>query len=97
MSLKVRAQIAMDQGALDRAAGDLAQSYRMLQGLKHTLEEIDVVLRLAQLSYLRGDEATARQHVTELAAANLVTVRPDLEREFERLRTSLGSATGKIS
>jgi hypothetical protein len=56
-----------------------------------------VVLRLAQLSYLRGDEATARQHVTELAAANLVTVRPDLEREFERLRTSLGSATGKIS
>src|SRR5208282_4168617 len=97
MSLKVRGQIAMDQGALDRAEGDLVEAHRMLQGLKHTLEEIDVVLRLAQLSHLRGDDATARRYVTELAEANLLTVRPDLEREFEQLRASLGSATGTVS
>jgi tetratricopeptide (TPR) repeat protein len=94
MSIKVRGQIAMDRGALDLAETDLEEAQRTLQGLKHTLEEIDVVLRLAQLSSRRGDVPGARRHATELERLNLSTVRPDLEPEFAQLRHSLAAVGG---
>ncbi len=89
VSLKARAQIAMDQGAFDRAQADLTEAHRLLQGLKHTLEEIDVVLQLALLAHLQGDDATARGYVAELEGQNLCTLRPDLMDEFEHLKQAL--------
>jgi tetratricopeptide (TPR) repeat protein len=94
VSLKARAQIAMDQGAYDRAETDLTEAHRLLQGLKHNIEEIDVVLRLAQLAQLRGDRATAQAYVTELEVQNLATLRPDLLGEFEQLKASLAEQSG---
>ncbi len=94
VSLKARAQIAMDQGAYDRAETDLTEAHRLLQGLKHTLEEIDVVLRLAQLAQLRGDRATAQGYVTELEGQNLATLRLDLLGEFNQLKASLAEQNG---
>jgi len=89
VSLKARAQIAMDQGAYDLAEADLTEAHRLLQGLNHTLEEIDVVLRLAQLAQLRGDRGTARGYVAELERQKLSALRPDLVEEFQHLRHSL--------
>ena len=89
MSLKVRGQIAMAQGRTDLAEEHLLEAYRLLQGLKHTLEEIDVVLRLAQLSQVRGETATAKGYVDELGRLGLLTLRPDLAAEFERLQRAL--------
>jgi tetratricopeptide (TPR) repeat protein len=94
MSKKVQGQIAMDQGALDRAETELDEALRLLSGLKHTLEEIDVVLRLAQLAARRGDNATARRRLTELVRQNLSGVRPDLVTEYTQLRESLDVAEG---
>jgi hypothetical protein len=51
---------------------------------------MDVVLRLGQLSFARGDRAKAMGHVTELEKQNLRAVRPDLELEFDQLRAGLG-------
>ncbi|MGA8603490.1 MAG: AAA family ATPase [Thermoplasmata archaeon] len=91
MSLKVRGQIAMGRGAYDLAETDLLEAHRLLRGLHHTLEEIDVVFRLAQLSDARGDRASARRHVAELVRQNLPTTRPDLAEDFERLTVALGA------
>ncbi|MGP8077894.1 MAG: hypothetical protein ACLQC7_08955 [Thermoplasmata archaeon] len=80
----------MDQGAYEPAEADLLEAHRLLQGLHHDLEEIDVILRLGQLSQTRGDRAGARERVVELELQNLHVVRPDLEGEYEQLRKALG-------
>jgi hypothetical protein len=54
-------------------------------------DEVDVVLRLAQLSYARGDRASARRRVVELERRNLRTIRPDIADDFERLRRALAA------
>lgn len=89
VSIKLRGQIAMDQGAYERAEADLLEAYRLLRGTNHTTEEIDVVLRLAQLFCARGDRATARGHIADLERQNLPAVRPDLVEEFDRLKQTL--------
>ena len=90
----VRGQIALDQKSFERAEVDLLEAYRGLAGLHHTLEEIDVVLRLAQLAIARGDRDAARQRVAELGRLNLSLVRPDLIGEFERLKLDLTQLPG---
>lgn len=90
LATKVRGQIALDQGAYERAAVDLNQSYHLIRGLERTLEELDVVLRLAQLAHARGDLPGARQLVVDLDRQGLARVRPDLVAELEELRRELG-------
>ena len=94
VSVKVRGQIAMGQGNYDLAEAELVEAHRLLRGLNHTLEEIDVVLRLGQLSLARGDTADALGRVAELERQNLPTVRADLLPEFERLKDSLAASGG---
>ncbi|MFZ0830331.1 MAG: AAA family ATPase [Thermoplasmata archaeon] len=91
VSRKVRAQIAMAQGEYDRAETDLTEAHRLLQGLNSTLNEIDVVLRLAQLSVARGDRANAALHVAELEGLKLRALRPDLAAEFEQVKAKLAT------
>jgi hypothetical protein len=95
--MKVRGQIAMDQGAYPRAEADLLEARRLLRGLNHTLEEVDVVLRTAQLSQVRGDRAGARRHVAELEQLNVRVVRPDLVVEFERLQHTLAAGEADVA
>jgi tetratricopeptide (TPR) repeat protein len=95
VSLKARGQVAMDQGAYDLAEADLTEAHRLLQGLKHVLEEIDVVLQLAQLAERRGDCAKARRYVTDLERQNLPALRPDLAPEFEHLKQTLAEEKGE--
>jgi len=94
VTLKVRGQIALGQGAFDPAQVDLLEAYRLLRGLNHTLEEIDVVLRLGQLSLARGDLPDAQARVTELDRLNLPVVRADLVPELDRLKRELSSKSG---
>ena len=56
--------------------------------------EVDVVLRLAQLSQARGDLPVARRHLAELERLKLPTLRDDLKVEFARLERDLASETG---
>jgi tetratricopeptide (TPR) repeat protein len=89
MSLKVRGQIAMEQGAYDIAEKDLNEAYRAIQGRNQSMIEVDVVLRLAQLAQARGDLPAARRHLAELERQRLPSLRDDLRGEFDRLQRDL--------
>jgi tetratricopeptide (TPR) repeat protein len=89
MATKVRGQIAMDQGDYEAAERHLLEAHRLLKGLHHTLEEIDVLLQWAELSLDRGERARAEEYVDEIERLRLPVLRPDLVPEFERVRQSL--------
>jgi len=89
MSIKVQGQIALHRHDLDLAETRLLEAQRLLEGLNHALEEIDVILRLAQLSLARKDRTTALRHVAELERRKLSEARPDLEEEFARVKQGL--------
>lgn len=97
VAVKVRGQIATTRGEYKRAERDLVEAQRLLQGLKHRLEEIDVLLRLAQLSAARGDPAKALERLADLDRMDLPRARPDLAAEFEELRRSLGTKGGDLA
>ena len=94
MTIKVEGQIALDHGDLPLAESRLLEAHRLLKGLRHTLEEIDVVLQLAHLANARGDRANAERHVVELERLRLSALRPDLVKEFAELRRSIGAPGG---
>ena len=94
-SMIVQGKIELDRGEYDRAEADLLDAYRLVRELRAPADEVDVVLRLAQLSYARGDRATARRRVAELERQNLRTLRPDVVADFERLQGALGPKEGE--
>ena len=85
----IRGKIAIDRGEYDLAEADLLEAYRLVRDLNAPADEVDVVLRLAQLSYARGDRASARRRVAELERRNLPALRPDISLEFDRLKGAL--------
>ncbi len=91
-SMIVAGKLLIDQGEYDRAEVELLDAYRLVRELKAQADEVDVVLRLAELSYARGDRASARRRVVELDRRHLPELRPDLAVEFDRLKRAL---TGK--
>ncbi|MGP8135789.1 MAG: tetratricopeptide repeat protein, partial [Thermoplasmata archaeon] len=93
-SMIVAGKISLDRGEYDRAEADLLEAYRLVRELKAPADEVDVVLRLAQLSYARGDRASARRRVRELERQNLPALRPDVAQEFERLKRALAPGRG---
>jgi tetratricopeptide (TPR) repeat protein len=90
-SMIVSGKILTDKGEYERAEVELLDAYRLVRELKASADEVDVVLRLAQLSYARGDRASARRRVVELDRHHLPRLRPDLAPEFERLKSALAS------
>jgi tetratricopeptide (TPR) repeat protein len=93
-SMIVEGKISLGRGDYDRAEADLLEAYRLVRELKAPADEVDVVLRLAQLSYARGDRASASRRVRELERQNLTALRPDIADEFERLKRALSSGRG---
>ena len=93
-SMIVQGKIELDRGEYDRAEADLLDAYRLVRELQAPADEVDVVLRLAQLSYARGDRATARRRVAELERQNLAALRPDVVPDFERLKSALSEKEG---
>ena len=88
-SMIIAGKILTDQGEYERAEVELLDAYRLVRELKASADEVDVILRLAQLSYARGDRASARRRVAELDRHHLPQLRPDLATEFEQLRSVL--------
>jgi len=90
-SLIIQGKIGLDRGEYDHAEADLLDAYRLVRELKAPADEVDVVLRLAQLSYARGDRASARRRVAELERQHIVTLRPDIADDFERLKRAVAA------
>jgi tetratricopeptide (TPR) repeat protein len=93
-SMIIAGKISLARGDLDRAETDLLEAYRLVRELKAPADEVDVVLRLAQLSFAKGDRASARRRVQELERQNLPALRPDVAQDFERLKRALTSGNG---
>ncbi len=90
----IQGKILTDRGEYERAEVELLDAYRIVRELKAPADEVDVVLRLAQLSYARGDRASARRRVVELERNHISTLRPDLAVDFERLKSALAAKGG---
>ena len=90
-SLIIQGKIGLDRGEYDHAEADLLDAYRLVRELKAPADEVDVVLRLAQLSYARGDRSSARRRVAELERQHLPALRPDIAVDFERLKSALAA------
>ncbi|HYB63587.1 MAG TPA: AAA family ATPase [Thermoplasmata archaeon] len=95
-SMIIRGKIAIDRGEYDLAEADLLEAYRLVRDLNAPADEVDVVLRLAQLSYARGDRASARRRVAELERRNLPALRPDIAEEFDRLKSALAARESDV-
>ena len=93
-SMIIQGKILTDRGEYERAEVELLDAYRIVRELKAPADEVDVVLRLAQLSYARGDRSSARRRVVELERNHLPTLRPDLAVDFERLKNALAAKEG---
>ncbi len=91
-SLIVAGKIATAQREFDRAEAELLDAYRIVRELKAPADEVDVMLRLAQLSFARGDLASARRRVEELERLNVRGLRPDVVADFDELRRSIPNA-----
>jgi len=91
-ALIIQGKIELDRREFDRAETDLLEAYRLVRELKAPADEVDVLLRLAQLSYAKGDSAGARRRVAELERQNLRTLRPDVVPDLDRLEAELGGS-----
>ena len=91
-SLITSGKIHLDLKEFDRAEADLLDAYRIVHELGAPADEVDVVLRLAQLSFARGDLASARRRVEDLTRRNVAALRPDVAGEFDRLARALAEA-----
>jgi tetratricopeptide (TPR) repeat protein len=85
----VSGKIFLTRRDFDRAEAELLEAYRLVRELKATADEVDVVLRLAELAAARGDRAGARRRLEELERQNVTGLRPDIAPDYERLRRSL--------
>ncbi len=90
-SMVVSGKIALDRRQYDLAEADLLDAYRLVRELRAPADEVDVVLRLAQLSLARGDRASARRRAGDLERQGLAALRPDLAADFEILRRALAT------
>ncbi len=81
----IAGKILLDSGELAEAEVPLLEAYRLVRELRTTVDEMEVVLRLAELARARGDLAGARARVEELERQGIERLRPDLAPEYRRL------------
>ena len=76
-------------GEASDAEVELLEAYRLSRELNTPADEIDVVLRLAEVALARNDRAMVQNRIGELERMGLARLRPDLEPEFDRLKARL--------
>jgi tetratricopeptide (TPR) repeat protein len=81
--------------ALNDLAGadvELLEAFRLVRELRSPVDELEVVLRRAELSDRQGDADGARRRVAEIPRARVARQRPDLLPDLDRLLGRLGRA-----
>lgn len=89
-------QVALNEGRIFQARKDhphaelaFLDAYRQARVVSLEPDEIEVLLRLCELSLDKGDHEATVQKVLELEQRGLRWIRPDLVPEFEKVRTSM--------
>lgn len=89
-------QINLNEGRLQMALGDLThaelallEAYRIAREVALEPDELEVLFRLLELSLKRGEYASCRQKLDELAQRSFRTVRPDLMNDLNAVLVEL--------
>ncbi|MDE1835547.1 MAG: AAA family ATPase [Euryarchaeota archaeon] len=91
-------QVALNEGRLFQARGDfphaelaLLDAYRQAREVSLEPDELEVLLRLCELSLEKGELESTAQKVAELEGRSFRSVRPDMAPELEKVREALKS------
>lgn len=94
-------QTMIIQGKLLLKAGDpkaaeieLLDAYRLVRELNTPADELDVVLRLGEVAFARGDLSGASARLEEVERRALRRTRPDLVQDLESLQRRLADTGG---
>jgi tetratricopeptide (TPR) repeat protein len=87
-------KIRRDRREFVEAERPLLEAYRIVRELRVRADELEVVLRLAEIAVGRGDLATARARADQLAQEEVVRFRPDLADDYRRLLAAVREAGG---
>ncbi|MCI4332197.1 MAG: tetratricopeptide repeat protein [Thermoplasmata archaeon] len=87
-------KIRRDRGQFVEAELPLLEAYRIVRDLRVRADELEVVLRLAEVALGRGDIATAKARADQLAHEEVARFRPDLADDFRRFLAAVREADG---
>ena len=88
----IAGKILLDQKQIAPAEVELLDAYRLSRELNAPADEVDVVLRLAEVAWARGDRTTTQRRLSELERRELGRLRPDLAPELKRLKDQVEGA-----
>ncbi len=88
----IAGKIDLAEGASDQAERELLEAFRLVRELKTEPDELEVLLRLAEVALARGELALARSRVEELERRAIARLRPDLVADTRRLIDRIRSA-----
>ncbi len=88
----IAGKIEIAEGASDEAERELLEAFRLVRELRTEADELEVLLRLAEVALARGELALARSRVEELERRAIARLRPDLVSDTQRLVERIRSA-----
>ncbi len=88
-TLIVDGKIRLQSNELPEAELALLEAYRLARELNVPADEVEVLLRLAELALARSDRGQAEARARELERLGVATLRPDLVRDYEAFRARL--------
>jgi tetratricopeptide (TPR) repeat protein len=91
--LMTRAMIAHAERSFDTAESIYRESLNLARTLHLPSETAEVLLRMAELSHDRGDDAEARERLAEARASGLLDHRPDFAPRVAALEQSIAGPT----
>jgi tetratricopeptide (TPR) repeat protein len=87
-------KIRRDRHEFAEAELPLLEAYRIVRDLRVRADELEVVLRLAEVALGRGDIATAKARADQLEQEEVARFRPDLADDFRRFLAAVREAGG---
>ena len=90
----IEGKIRLQSEELDPAELALLEAYRLARELNVPADEVEVLLRLAELALARQDRAQAEARTRELERLGIAKLRPDLAEDYDRFRERLGRGPG---
>lgn len=88
----VEGKILLATNELEAAEVELLEAYRLVRELRTPADEMEVVLRRAELAERRGDLRAARRRLEEIPRGRVERQRPDLLPDLDRLETRLAAS-----
>jgi tetratricopeptide (TPR) repeat protein len=79
------------------AEGELLEAFRIVRELRTEPDELEVLLRLAEVALGRGEVGLARQRARELEHRQIARLRPDLLADVRRVLARVESEEGRSS